>query len=74
MIKRDYKKEYRNYHSKPKQIKNRASRNKARAILKKIRGIKALKGKDVDHKNKNPRDNRIKNLRVRSIKLNRGRK
>tara|TARA_Y100000401_G_scaffold111193_1_gene109199 strand:+ start:535 stop:759 length:225 start_codon:yes stop_codon:yes gene_type:complete len=74
MIKRNYKKEYRNYHSKPKQIKNRASRNKARAILKKIRGIKALKGKDVDHKNRNPRDNRIKNLRVRSIKLNRGRK
>ena len=74
MIKRDYKKEYRNYHSKQKQIKNRASRNKARAILKKIRGIKALKGKDVDHKNRNPRDNRIKNLRVRSIKLNRGRK
>ena len=74
MIKRDYKKEYRNYHSKPKQIKNRASRNKARAILKKIRGIKAIKGKDVDHKNRNPRDNRIKNLRVRSIKLNRGRK
>ena len=74
MIKRDYKKEYRNYHSKPKQIKNRASRNKARAILKKIRGIKALKGKDVDHKNRYPRDNRIKNLRVRSIKLNRGRK
>ena len=74
MIKRDYKKEYRNYHSKPKQIKNRASRNKARAILKKIRVIKALKGKDVDHKNRNPRDNRIKNLRVRSIKLNRGRK
>ena len=74
MIKRNYKTEYRNYHSKPKQIKNRASRNKARAILKKIRGIKALKGKDVDHKNRNPRDNRIKNLRVRSIKLNRGRK
>jgi hypothetical protein len=74
MIKRNYKKEYGNYHSKPKQIKNRASRNKARAILKKIRGIKALKGKDVDHKNRNPRDNRIKNLRVRSIKLNRGRK
>ena len=74
MIKRDYKKEYRKYHSNAKQIKNRASRNKARAILKKIRGIKALKGKDVDHKNRNPRDNRIKNLRVRSIKLNRGRK
>lgn len=27
---RDYKKEYKNYHSKPEQIKNRAKRNKAR--------------------------------------------
>jgi hypothetical protein len=71
---RNYRKEYRDYHSKPKQIKNRSSRNKARAIMKKIRGIKSIKGKDIDHKNGNPRDNRIKNLRVRSVKLNRGRK
>tara|TARA_R100001591_G_scaffold33541_1_gene44855 strand:+ start:811 stop:1035 length:225 start_codon:yes stop_codon:yes gene_type:complete len=74
MTKRNYKKEYANYHSKPQQIKNRAGRNKARAILKKLRGLKAIKGKDIDHKNGNPRDNRIKNLRVRSVKLNRGRK
>tara|TARA_R100001224_G_scaffold73863_1_gene45269 strand:- start:382 stop:600 length:219 start_codon:yes stop_codon:yes gene_type:complete len=71
---RNYKKEYKNYHSKPKQIKNRSSRNKARKIMKKLRGAKAIKGKDIDHKNGNPRDNRIKNLRVRSIKLNRGKK
>jgi len=71
---RNYRKEYRDYHSKPKQIKNRSSRNKARAIMKKIKGIKSIKGKDIDHKNGNPRDNRIKNLRVRSVKLNRGRK
>ena len=74
MTKRNYKKEYKTYHSKPKQIKNRAGRNKARAIVKKLRGAKAIKGKDIDHKNRNPRDNRIKNLRVRSIKLNRSRK
>jgi len=42
--------------------------------MKKIKGIKSIKGKDIDHKNGNPRDNRIKNLRVRSVKLNRGRK
>ena len=30
MKKRDYKKEYRNYHSKPKQRKNRSLRNQAR--------------------------------------------
>ena len=56
---RNYKKEYKNYHSKPKQIKNRSSRNKARKIMKKLRGAKAIKGKDIDHKNGNPRDNRI---------------
>ena len=71
---RDYKKEYKNYHSKPKQIKNRSSRNKARKIMKKLRGAKTIRGKDIDHKNGNPRDNRIKNLSVRSIKLNRGKK
>ena len=74
MTKRNYKKEYKNYHSKPKQIKNRASRNKARSIIKKLRGLKSIKGKDIDHKNGNPMDNRLKNLRIRSIKLNRGRK
>ena len=42
---RNYRKEYRDYHSKPKQIKNRSSRNKARAIMKKIRGIKSIKDK-----------------------------
>lgn len=71
---RNYKKEYREYHSKPKQKKNRAGRNKARSLMKKLRGAKAIKGKDIDHKNRNPRDNSIKNLRVRSIRLNRGKK
>lgn len=71
---RDYKKEYKNYHSKPKQKKNRAGRNKARSIMKKLRGQKAIKGKDIDHKNGNPRDNRAKNLRIRSIKFNRAKK
>ena len=42
--------------------------------MKKLRGAKTIRGKDIDHKNGNPRDNRIKNLRVRSIKLNRGKK
>ena len=71
---RNYKKEYKDYHSKPKQKKNRASRNKARSLMKKLRGSKAIKGKDIDHKNRNPRDYSIKNLRVRSIRLNRAKK
>ena len=35
---RDYKSEYKNYHSKPDQKKRRAGRNGARAIMKKKLG------------------------------------
>jgi hypothetical protein len=70
---RDYKKEYREYHSKPEQKKRRAGRNKARALMIKKRGKKALKGKDVDHKDRNPRNNSSSNLRIQSKKKNRGR-
>lgn len=62
------------YESSPEQIKRRASRNAARRRLIARRGRAALKGKDVDHKNQNPLDNRSSNLRVESKKKNRGRK
>ncbi len=70
--KRDYAKEYREYHSKPDQKKRRASRNAARRLM--IQKGKARKGdgKDVDHKNRNPLNNSLKNLRVTSQKKNRG--
>jgi hypothetical protein len=46
---RDYKSEYRSYHADPKQKKNRAARNAARAKM--VRKGKAKKGdgKDVAH-------------------------
>jgi hypothetical protein len=47
---RNYKSEYDNYQGKPDQIKKRAERNSARAIVKKKVGAAAIKGKDVDHK------------------------
>ena len=65
---RDYRKEYDNYHSSEKQKKNRAGRNLARRMLSKRVGIK---GKDVDHKDGNPRNNSKSNLRIRSISSNR---
>ena len=69
---RNYRKEYDNYQGKPEQIANRSSRNTARRKLKNS-GYK-LKGKDVDHKDGNPKNNSIANLRVRSKSSNRSRK
>lgn len=68
---RNYRKEYDTYHGNAQQKKNRASRNKARNTLKKSGSI--LSGKDVHHKDGNPRNNSRKNLGVVSIKYNRSR-
>jgi hypothetical protein len=69
---RDYKKEYDNYHSSTEQKKDRAGRNGARRILKKKYG-NSLLGKDVDHKDRNPRNNNMSNLRLQSKSENRSR-
>jgi len=66
--KRNYKQEAK-YHASPEQKKRRASRNAARSKLKKA-GV-SLKGKDVNHKNGNPKDNSRKNLNVQSKNTNR---
>lgn len=68
---RNYRKEYDAYHSKPAQIKNRASRNAARRKLMKSGVVRKGDGKDVAHRNNNPRDNRTSNLGVQSPSKNR---
>ena len=66
---RDYKEEYRKYHGKPKQIKNRAARNKARAD----KGLKKGDGKEVHHKKPLSKggSNSPSNVTVRSRTANR---
>lgn len=72
-MERNYKKEYDNYHSSPLQKKRRAGRNTARRRVKRKLGDKAVSGKDVDHKDRNPNNNSPKNLRVMSKSRNRSR-
>jgi hypothetical protein len=72
MAKRNYRKEYDNYHSKAEQRENRSSRNKARR--KAVKAGYNVNGKDVDHKDGNPRNNSSKNLQVVSKSYNRSKK
>ena len=68
---RNYRAEYDNYHSSPKQKKNRASRNAARAAMAKKGKVKKGDGKDVTHRDGNPRNNSEKNLGVLKASKNR---
>jgi hypothetical protein len=69
--KRNYRKEYDNYHAKPEQRENRSKRVLARRKMEKKGRVHKGDGKDVDHKNGNPKDNSDDNLRVLSKSKNR---
>jgi hypothetical protein len=70
---RDYAMEYRNYHGKPKQRKERAKRTAARERLIRQGKVKKGSSKDVDHKRplRNGGSNGINNLRLRDKSENR---
>jgi hypothetical protein len=68
---RNYRKEYDEYHGTDEQKKNRASRNSARKDAVKKHGKAKLKGKEVDHRDGNPKNNSKKNLQIISRKANR---
>jgi hypothetical protein len=79
--KRDYKSEYKYYHSQPLQKIRRAGRNNARRKMLRLGKVKlhAINGKDVHHVHHhingkiitNTWDNRLRNLRVISKSKNR---
>lgn len=71
---RNYRKEYDEYHGKPEQIKNRAERVKARRMMEKTGAVSKGDGKDVHHVKplRSGGKSSPGNLRVRSVKANRG--
>lgn len=70
---RDYKEEYRNYHSKPEQRKRRSQRVQSRRKMIKAGKARKGDGKDVDHKDRNTANMAMSNLRLQSPSKNRGR-
>ena len=71
MSDRNYTGEYANYQGTPAQRQRNDARKAARRKMEAIGKVKRNDGKDVDHKNGNPKDNSTKNLRVTTKKLNR---
>ena len=67
--KRDFRKEYDDFHGKPEQIKKRAARNKAR----RLKGLKKGDKREVDHKVPLSKggSNKKSNLKVKTRKANR---
>ena len=59
------------YNSKPASKKDRASRNSARDAAIKDGRVRKGDGKDIDHSNGNPQDNRKSNTKVMSASKNR---
>ena len=71
---RNYKEEYKHFHSKSDEKKRRAGRNAARKKMAAAGKVKKGDGKDVHHKDGNTLNNKRKNLRVESKSKNRARK
>ena len=73
--KRNYKKEYEEYHGTATQKKRRAARGRARYAAEKAGTVKkGDKSKHVDHIDNNPENNSASNTRVVSAEKNQTRK
>jgi len=71
---RNYIKEYANYHAKGKQVSRRSDRNKTRRLLSKTGRVSKGDGMDIHHRDGNPQNRSMGNLRVMPKSRNRSRK
>ena len=69
--KRNYRKEYDNYHASPEQRQRNAARLRARRLMVKRGKVKVFDKKDVHHKDNDPTNNDLSNLSVTTQKYNR---
>ena len=68
---RNYRDEYDNYQGRPDQRKNRSSRNKARRKMVIAGRARKGDGRDVHHRDGNPKNNSLKNLTILGKSSNR---
>jgi len=73
-MKRNYKREYKTFHSLPKQKYRRAGRNHARRIMLKLGRVRKYSSSDIDHRDHNTWHNNLGNLRVLPRSVNRSKK
>ena len=71
---RDYEREYSRFQSSKKAKKDRAARNKARRQALAEGRVHRGDGKEIDHRDSNPRNNSGNNIRVVSRRTNRAKK
>ena len=71
---RDYKDEYAKFQSSSSQKKDRAHRKKMRRLLMRLKRVSKNDKKDIDHRDGNPRNNSLANIRITSIAFNRAKK
>lgn len=71
---RNYRHEYLKFQSSTESKRDRASRNKVRRAAERKGIVRKGDGRDIDHVNGNPRDNRKGNLRVVHRSVNRRKK
>jgi len=70
---RNYRKEDDNYHKKPAQRRRNDARKKARRLMEAKGRVRKGDGMDVDHRDRNPKNNSTSNLRVQPKSTNRAR-
>jgi hypothetical protein len=71
MAERNYRREYLKFHSSEKSKLDRAARNRVRRKLEKQGRVRKNDGRDVDHRDGNPRNGAASNLRVVPKSVNR---